>query len=254
MFQCCQPNTTRLDRQTAAAATPYGSSYQQSTIQRDFSRTFLSSWTDDPAIVYCGLLLPHAGNHVESTGEIMSSPGSSDQFHVTAAKFMCKLLRHGSDSCQLVIDSAGWVKWSHFQQVVRQQFPSLSEEDVKTIAETCPKSRFRFDAGRIAAWYGHSLPIEEFDSPVVPPEVLFHGTTVRAWPTIENQGLKPGKRLYVHLSKNVPDATLVGSRRKGKIIVLEVQATAAHQAGAVFYDKSNVYVTKFVAPEYLSVR
>ena len=58
-------------------------------------------------------------------------------------------------------------------------------------------------------------------------------------------------RHHVHLSGDIPTAIKVAARR-GKPVVLAVDAAAMHQAGIPFYRSANgVWLVDHVPPEYL---
>jgi len=87
----------------------------------------------------------------------------------------------------------------------------------------------------------------------VPPLVLYHGTNVQAAPVILKQGLRPMKRQYVHLSEGLHFATLAGKRR-GELVILEIDTEKASQAGVVFYYAGNeVWLADAVPAEFCSV-
>jgi putative RNA 2'-phosphotransferase len=66
------------------------------------------------------------------------------------------------------------------------------------------------------------------------------------------EGLKKGQRHHVHLSKDVETARKVGARR-GKPIILKVDAGRMHRNGHKFFLSANgVWLTETVPPDYLS--
>jgi putative RNA 2'-phosphotransferase len=68
-----------------------------------------------------------------------------------------------------------------------------------------------------------------------------------------HDGLLPGNRLYVHLSKDAETARNVGQRH-GKPIVLQVDTkTMAEDGCKVFLSENGIYLTKKVPPKYLSI-
>lgn len=103
------------------------------------------------------------------------------------------------------------------------------------------------DGPRIRARYGHSFGRVTYPEGT-PPSVLYHGTSRHAMPSIEEHGLLPMGREYVHLSAETQFAALAG-RRKGKLVMLRLDTTAAAQAGVVFYDAgSGVWLAERIPP------
>jgi len=87
--------------------------------------------------------------------------------------------------------------------------------------------------------------------PVVPPDVLYHGTAQGCVEAILQMGLSKMSRHHVHLSRDLAIAKAVGARH-GKPVVFAVDAAAMHQAGYIFYCSENgVWLVDHVPPEYL---
>ena len=70
---------------------------------------------------------------------------------------------------------------------------------------------------------------------------------------LSNEGRKPGKRLYVHMSANIQTAITVG-KRHGKPVVFRIQARLMQEDGFHFFLSDNgVWLTKTVPPAYLDI-
>jgi putative RNA 2'-phosphotransferase len=66
------------------------------------------------------------------------------------------------------------------------------------------------------------------------------------------EGLKKGKRHHVHLSRDIETARKVGARR-GKPVILRVDARMMHQEGFKFFLSANgVWLTESVPAAYLA--
>jgi putative RNA 2'-phosphotransferase len=103
----------------------------------------------------------------------------------------------------------------------------------------------------IRANQGHSIDVDLQLEEREPPEVLYHGTVERFLSSILEAGLVRGKRHHVHLSKDVETARKVGARR-GKPVILEVDAGRMHRDGHKFLLSANgVWLTDTVPPGYL---
>ena len=84
-----------------------------------------------------------------------------------------------------------------------------------------------------------------------PPEILWHGTGEKFTGSIDEQGLIPKSRLYVHLSKDEETAFKVGTRH-GKPVLYIVKAEEMFKDGYKFYlSKNGVWLTKEVPVKYL---
>jgi putative RNA 2'-phosphotransferase len=121
------------------------------------------------------------------------------------------------------------------------------------VVEENDKQRFELspDLQRIRARQGHSVAVELALAPAAPPAVLYHGTVERFLDAIMAEGLRKMRRHHVHLSPTLETAQRVGARR-GRAIILEIDATAMSADGAVFFVTENgVWLTESVAPRYL---
>lgn len=113
------------------------------------------------------------------------------------------------------------------------------------------KRRFTVDGDRIRANQGHTVTVDLELPPAEPPAYLYHGTVARHLDAIRAEGLRPMFRHHVHLSPDRETATRVGARR-GRPVVLSVDAGAMHHDGLVFHVSANgVWLTDAVPPRYL---
>ena len=123
---------------------------------------------------------------------------------------------------------------------------------MEEVVATNDKKRFSFspDGRLIRANQGHSVEVDLGLVPVEPPELLYHGTVERFLDSIRERALR-GNRHHVHLSADRETAARVGQRR-GRPVVLVVEAGRMHNDGQVFYRSENgVWLTEAVPPTYL---
>lgn len=174
---------------------------------------------------------------------------------VRVSKLLSKVLRHAPASACVALDRGGWVPVRELLAGLAARGTSLSRADLERVVAGSDKRRFELDepGDRIRARQGHSVPVDLGLIPVPPPGVLFHGTPERNLPGILRTGLVRGRRHHVHLSPDVDTATRVGARR-GRPVVLTVDAAAMAHDGHAFYLTSNgVWLTDAVPPHYLAV-
>jgi putative RNA 2'-phosphotransferase len=102
--------------------------------------------------------------------------------------------------------------------------------------------------------YGHSVPGRIVRTEAVPPAVLFHGTSPRAWEVIQVDGLAPMSRQFVHLSTDVARAELVGRRKSSTPVVLRVRAEEASRRGVRFWRGNElVWLAHAVPGEFIGI-
>ncbi|MFE7312633.1 RNA 2'-phosphotransferase [Streptomyces sp. NPDC057555] len=173
------------------------------------------------------------------------------QRSVRISKYLAKHLRHAPERIGIVLDAQGWVPVAELlEAAARHGFP-FSRAELDAVVADNDKQRYTVEDGRIRAHQGHSVRVDLGLPPAVPPGFLFHGTVARSVAAIREEGLRPMSRHAVHLSPDRETATRVGGRR-GKPVVLTVDAGAMHRAGHVFHLSANgVWLTERVPPEFL---
>ncbi|MEX5719369.1 RNA 2'-phosphotransferase [Geodermatophilus maliterrae] len=175
---------------------------------------------------------------------------------VRVGKRLSYVLRHRPDSVGLTLDEAGWVDVDALLAALAAYGLLLTRAGLDRVVAGDDKGRFAYDGTgrRIRASQGHSVPVALGYAAEPPPAVLFHGTVERVLPAIEAEGLQPGRRHAVHLSPDVGTARRVGARRRGRAVVLRVDAAGLAATGAVFTRSANgVWLVDAVPPPFLTV-
>ncbi len=172
---------------------------------------------------------------------------------VKVSKYLSKHLRHQPDRIGITLAPGGWVSVDELLAAcAKNNFP-LSRAELNEVVANNDKKRFSFDStgSLIRANQGHSVEVDLQLEPVLPPDVLYHGTGAGAVESILQTGLSKMSRHHVHLSGDISTAKTVGSRH-GKPVVFAVDAGAMHKAGYTFYCSENgVWLVDYVPPEYL---
>lgn len=172
---------------------------------------------------------------------------------VAISKFLSKHLRHSPEVIGLTLEVGGWVKIDDLISACQHYGLPISLADLNEVVDNCEKQRFSFNEtkDKIRANQGHSTQVEMDFKQETPPNKLYHGTVDKFMKAIMTEGIKKMKRHHVHLSKDLDTATKVGARR-GKPIILEVDAGAMHAVGYKFYISANgVWLTDIVPAFYL---
>ncbi|GAB7032196.1 RNA 2'-phosphotransferase [Streptomyces sp. NPDC021749] len=173
------------------------------------------------------------------------------QRSVRLSKYLSKHLRHEPQRIGLALDAQGWVPVDDLLAAAAAHGFPFSQAELTAVVARNDKQRFTIEDGRIRANQGHSVRVDLGLPPAEPPAYLFHGTVARNVAAIREKGLLPMKRHAVHLSPDRDTATRVGARR-GKPVVLAVDAAAMHRAGHVFRVSANgVWLTDRVPARFL---
>lgn len=172
---------------------------------------------------------------------------------VKISKYLSKHLRHQPERLGIKLAPGGWVAVDELLSACAKNSFPLTKAQLDEVVENNDKKRFSFDSTKtlIRANQGHSVEIDLQLEPVIPPNVLYHGTSHGAVKSIMHDGLNKMSRHHVHLSEDIVTAINVGSRH-GKPVVFAVDAATMHQLGYTFYCSDNgVWLVDHVPPEYL---
>ncbi len=174
---------------------------------------------------------------------------------VRKSKRLSQVLRHQPDLIGISLDEGGWTSVPALLEAFARFGEPLSFAELEGIVAASDKQRFAFNADRslIRANQGHSVTVDLGLAPAVPPDRLYHGTARQFLASIERDGLLKMSRHHVHLHTTIDVALAVGARR-GKPVVLTVDAAAMHRQGHAFYVSENdVWLTDTVPPDYITV-
>ncbi|MER6026362.1 RNA 2'-phosphotransferase [Streptomyces sp. NPDC001851] len=170
---------------------------------------------------------------------------------VRVSKYLSRHLRHQPELIGITLDPGGWVEIDTLIAAATAHGFRFTREELDHVVATNDKRRFAIEGSRIRASQGHSVEVDLDLPPAVPPPYLYHGTVARNLDAIRADGLRPMSRHDVHLSADRETAARVGARR-GRPVVLAVDAGAMHRDGHLFRVSANgVWLTNAVPPRYL---
>ena len=164
------------------------------------------------------------------------------------------MLRHKPETIGISLDANGWVDVDELLDAFEDHGRAMTIPELEKVVRENDKQRFIFseDGLRIRAHQGHSVQVDLGLQPQSPPGVLYHGTVESFMESIFKDGLQKGRRHHVHLSPNLETATKVGQRR-GRPVILEIQAGEMHRAGHSFFVSANgVWLADFVPPQFIT--
>lgn len=168
-------------------------------------------------------------------------------------KFLCLILRHKPNLIGITLDQNGWANTQELIDALNKTNKKISIEQLVSIVNTDNKNRFSFneDKSKIRANQGHSIPVDLGLIELVPPAILYHGTSERYINSIKQEGIHKRTRQYVHLSTDIEKAIAVG-KRHGNPIVLKINTEQMFLDGYKFYLSENgVWLTDNVPYQYV---
>ena len=174
--------------------------------------------------------------------------------YVKLSKFLSLVLRHKPETIGIQLDENGWTDVPLLLQKMQASGKVIDLPTLQAVVANNDKKRFAFseDGTKIRANQGHSLKVQLGYKPQAPPAILYHGTVEKFLGSIFQTGLDKRKRHHVHLSPEITTATNVGKRR-GKPVLLTVDAAAMHTDGFLFFLSENgVWLTEKVPVIYIN--
>jgi len=165
------------------------------------------------------------------------------------SKFLSGLLRHYPERFNVELDEYGWANIRDVLKVLRERY-GIDRNILELIVRFDPKGRFEIKNEKIRAKYGHSVRVKFnwSEEGEIPPK-LYHGTHPKNIDSILKEGLRPMKRLEVHLSESFEDAVEVGKRYHPNPVVLVIDTKSLLNHGFKIRKKGKVYTTDYVPPE-----
>jgi putative RNA 2'-phosphotransferase len=166
-------------------------------------------------------------------------------------RYMSLLLRHKPERENLTLDEQGYVLVDELLEKL-----DITIDDLDWIVENNDKKRFVFNSDKtmIRAAQGHSISVDLKMKQILPPDILYHGTSITNGSEISKNGLLKMNRNHVHLTDNRNTAYSVGMRYakyQNKIWIIEIDAKAMNADGYKFYRSENgVYLTDHVPSKY----
>lgn len=170
-----------------------------------------------------------------------------------------KALRHNPQMLNLHLDKAGYCT---IDELIKNLNLLGYKVDRQTIEKVAENERFSFNKNhtKLRADYGNSIGLRLSDmyaSNEMPPEILYHGTSYDAVPSIKQNGIvrfaKNGKpRDHIFLTE-LRDIALRKGARHGTAVVLPIKAKEMHNNGYKFYHpKNDIWLIEdAIPPEYI---
>lgn len=173
---------------------------------------------------------------------------------IKLSKTLSHALRHEPESYNLRLDNEGWVLLSNLVESLNNKGLNVTKEMIIETVEHSDKKRHQIFEGKIRAFYGHSINEKIVKQQQNPPDILYHGTITSNLTSIFEKGLLPMDRQYVHLSIDEETAKIVATRRKGKMVIIKVQAQEAYKNAIQFFKEENgVWLAESIPSKYISL-
>ena len=170
------------------------------------------------------------------------------------SRYLSYILRHNPTQENLTMDDNGYVS----VKVLTKNL-EITKDDLDWIVENNNKKRFAYndDETRIRASQGHSVNVDLGLKVILPPPVLYHGTTIDNKKSIEKDGIKKMNRHHVHLTWDYMTAYDVGLRYakyNNKVLIYSIDSEKMNKNGCQFFKtENNVFLVHHVPAKYLTI-
>ncbi|XP_038076358.1 tRNA 2'-phosphotransferase 1-like isoform X3 [Patiria miniata] len=141
-----------------------------------------------------------------------STSGKRGKREVHLSKALTYVLRHNAVELGFDIDSGGFINVEDL--LSHSMFRQFTLDDIKTVVTDNDKQRFSLrehpDSGKlqICANQGHSFSLPDLELAAITDAAQYptvvHGTYLKNWEAIKNQGLSRMNRTHVHFAQGEP--------------------------------------------------
>lgn len=155
-------------------------------------------------------------------------------------RYLSLVLRELAPSLGVDVDYFGYVPLDQVVDIMCKFRAFVNRGHIAEIVEKDAQHRFEVKGDKIRTKAGHRYSVRIPSPPIVPPELLYHGTCREAVPEIVKKGILRMSKAYVHLSTTVARAIRVGLRKSKDPHLLLIRALQAHEAGVRFWRSGQV--------------
>jgi putative RNA 2'-phosphotransferase len=174
---------------------------------------------------------------------------------IKISKRLSYILRHNPHRFKTVLDEEGWADINNVLNALHnfKDLTDLKKEDLLYLISNQDKVRFVIKENKIKATHGHSIEVKK-NTPIIPPDVLYHGTSHKYIKSILQHGILKMQRQFVHLSIDAFTAIEIGNRKDNNPAIIMVDSIKACKDGVLFYKGSDkVWLSENILPKYLKV-
>ncbi|RLG23850.1 RNA 2'-phosphotransferase [Methanosarcinales archaeon] len=166
-------------------------------------------------------------------------------------RFVSGALRHFPDDVGLAMSLKGWVNLDLLVEIMQERYRWATKKHLIALVESDEKGRYEIQNERIRARYGHSTNVTlDFPDNTLP--TLYYGTSEEEIDIILENGIKPLKQRYVHLSTDVEKAVAAASIHTEKPIIIEIDAVNSQKNNILMMQATDdIVLSETVPAQYL---
>lgn len=176
----------------------------------------------------------------------------SDDREDRLGRFVSGALRHFPEKLGLSMYPDGWVSFNLLTTVCAKKYPWMKKEYMYALIDSDEKARYEITGGKIRARYGHSVDVV-LNYPEYEGAFIYYGISPEEEDIILDNGIRPVRQKYVHLSTTPEKAFEVASVHTDNPRILKIDAERMADDGKkVMAANGHIVLTKSVPPEYIT--
>ncbi len=182
---------------------------------------------------------PFRGEECPTCGNQSKLLMSEEEINVLS-KILAGMLRHFPERYGVQLNDHGWVRISTIIPAIRIQtrhFRWLTPRHIEDLVRTDTKERYQVNENHeIRAKYGQSIPVLLDDLPTDSiPDKLYYQTTPEELDLINETGINPSDKTWVHLSKTYRQAYVSGLYHVDDPCIVEIDVPKLTTDGIPVY-------------------
>ncbi|MCL2863048.1 MAG: RNA 2'-phosphotransferase [Methanimicrococcus sp.] len=166
-------------------------------------------------------------------------------------RFISGALRHFPEKLGLSMYEDGWVSINALTAAVARKYKWPKKYHVYALVESDEKGRYEISGGKIRAVYGHSIGVV-LDYPLYGGEFAYYGMNPEEVDTLLDEGIRPVKQRYLHLSTTLEKAIEVAMIHTENPSIFKIDVAAAIDDGLnIMIANDDILLTDEIPAEYI---
>lgn len=166
-------------------------------------------------------------------------------------RFVSGALRHFPEKLGLSMYEDGWVSINALAAAAARKYKWPKKYHVYALVESDEKGRYEISGGKIRAVYGHSIDVV-LDYPLYEDEFAYYGVSPEEVDILLEEGLRPVKQRYLHLSTTLEKAIEVALIHTENPSIFKIDVAAAIDDGLnVMVANEDILLTDEIPADYI---
>jgi putative RNA 2'-phosphotransferase len=188
----------------------------------------------------------------DNIGKLLMYPDEVESL----GRIIAGMLRHFPENYGVKLTSNGYAKIYSMIPTIKTQrgrYGWLTPLHIEALGKTDERGRYQVnETQEIRATYGHTIPVDLSDLPDSPvPDILYYQTSEEEFSILNETGINPSDKTYIHLSSNYRKAYVSGKFHLDEPMIIGVDASNLKTVTPVLKASDDVFLTSAVSPEYI---